>query len=169
MVVACRAARKGVRSRAKESPKESARQRATPWPMSDVPKILTGPAIVLHIMVAKGSVSFRLARDPRTPLLFRQTYLEGDGHPVKLLRFSFASGEEDVSSSAMLVPYLPWRVNFYIRVLNAPGPVLLGADAREDLGLVVDHVDGTMFLSHLKLEDMVERLPSRHLALSTDL
>ena len=29
----------------------------------------------------------------------------------------------------------------YIRVLNAPGPVLLGADAHEDLGRVVDHVD----------------------------
>ena len=55
---------------------------------------------------------------------------------------------------------------FYIRVLNAPGPVLLGADVREDLGLVVDHVDCSVFLSHLKLEDTVERLPSRHLALS---
>ena len=36
----------------------------------------------------------------------------------------------------------------------------------EDLGLVVDHVDCSVFVSHLKLEDMVERLPSRHLALS---
>ena len=36
----------------------------------------------------------------------------------------------------------------------------------EDLGLVVDHVDCSMFLSHLKLEDTVERLPSRHLTLS---
>ena len=36
----------------------------------------------------------------------------------------------------------------------------------EDLGLVVGHVDCSVFLSHLKLEDAVERLPSRHLALS---
>ena len=35
----------------------------------------------------------------------------------------------------------------------------------EDLGLV-DHVDCLVFLSNLKLEDTVERLPSRHLALS---
>ena len=44
--------------------------------------------------------------------------------------------------------------------------MLLGADVHEDLGLVVDHVDCSVFLSHLKLEDTVERLPSRHLALS---
>ena len=36
----------------------------------------------------------------------------------------------------------------------------------EDLGPVVGRVDGTVFLSHLKIEDTVERLPSRHLALS---
>ena len=36
----------------------------------------------------------------------------------------------------------------------------------EDLGLVVDHVDCSVFLIHLKLENTVERLPSRHLALS---
>ena len=51
-----------------------------------------------------------------------------------------------------------------MRVLNAPGPVLLGADVHEDF--VVDHVDCSVFLSHLKLEDTVERLPCRHLALS---
>ena len=44
--------------------------------------------------------------------------------------------------------------------------MLLGADVHEDLGPVVDHVDCSVFLSHLKLEDTVERLPSRHLALS---
>ena len=38
----------------------------------------------------------------------------------------------------------------------------------EDLGLVVDHVDRSVFLSHLKLEDTVERLPSRHLALRAE-
>ena len=31
---------------------------------------------------------------------------------------------------------------------------------------VVDHVGGTVLLSHLKMEDTVERLPSRRLALS---
>ena len=80
--------------------------------------------------------------------------------------FSFANGQEDVSTSVLPVPYLPWKVIFYIRVLNAPGPVLLGADEHEVLGLVVDHVHCSVFLSHLKLEDTVEGLPSRHLALS---
>ena len=37
--------------------------------------------------------------------------------------------------------------------------------ARRFLGLVVDHVDCSVFLSHLKLEDTVERLSSRQLAL----
>ena len=40
---------------------------------------------------------------------------------------------------ACAVPAL--EVVFYIRVLNAPGGVLLGADAHEDLGLVINHVD----------------------------
>ena len=31
-------------------------------------------------------------------------------HPVKPLRFSFANGEEDVSTSVPPVSYLPWRV-----------------------------------------------------------
>ena len=79
---------------------------------------------------------------------YAQDGLRLTSHPVSPLRFSFANGQEDVSTSVMSVPYLPWKVIFYIRVLNAPGPVLLGADAHEDLGLVV------------------ERLPSRHLALS---
>ena len=39
---------------------------------------------------------------------------------------------------------------------------MLGADGHEDLGLVVDHVGCSTFLSRLKLEDRVERLPSRH-------
>ena len=90
-------------------------------------------------------------------------------HPVPPLRFSFANGQEEVSTSVLPVPHLPWTVFFFfikkIRVLNAPGPVLLGADVHEDLGLVVNHVDCSVFSSHLKLEDTVERLPSRHLAL----
>ena len=43
--------------------------------------------------------------------------------------------------------------------------MLLRADVHEDSGLVVDHVDCSVFLSHLKVEDTVERLPSRHLVL----
>ena len=82
------------------------------------------------------------------------------------LRFSFANGQKDVSTSFLPVPYLHWKVIIYIRVLNAPGPALLGTDVHEDLGLVVDHVDCTVFLSHLQLENTVERLPSRHLAWS---
>ena len=99
--------------------------------------------------------------------IYADAGLQLTSHPVPPLRFSFANGQEDVSTSVLPVPYLPWKVIFYIRVLNAPGPVLLGADVHEDLGLVVDHVDcSVFFLSHLKLEDTVERLPSRHLALS---
>ena len=98
--------------------------------------------------------------------MYAQARLRLSSHPVSPLRFSFANGQGDVSTSVLTVPYLPWKVIFYIRVLNAPGPVLLGADVHEDLGLFVDHVDCSVFLSHLKLEDIVERLPSRHLALS---
>ena len=95
-----------------------------------------------------------------------QAGLRLTSHPVSPLRFSVANGHEDVSTSVLLVPYLLWKVIFHIRVLNAPRPVLLGADVREDLGLVVDQVDCSVFLSQSKLEDTVWRLPSRHLALS---
>ena len=98
--------------------------------------------------------------------IYADAGLQLTSHPVPPLRFSFANCQEDVSTSVLPIPYLLWKVIFYIRVLNAPGPVLLGADVHEDLGFVVDHVDGSVFLSHLKLEDTVERLPSRHLALS---
>ena len=98
--------------------------------------------------------------------MYAQAGLRLTSYPVSPLRFSFANGQEDVSTSVLPVPYLPWKVIFYIRVLNAPGPVLLGADVHEDLGLVVNHVGCSVFLSHLKLENTVERLPSRHLALS---
>ena len=97
--------------------------------------------------------------------IYADAGLQLTSHPVPPLRFSFANGQEDVSTSLLPVPYLPWKVIFYIRVLNTPGPVLLGADVHEDLGLVVDHVDCSVFLS-LKLEGTVERLSSRHLALS---
>eukprot|EP00975_Prorocentrum_lima_P059244 12419977-Prorocentrum_lima.AAC.1 len=36
------------------------------------------------------------------------------------LRFSFGNGVEDESTSVLTVPFLPWRVLFHIRVLNAP-------------------------------------------------
>ena len=49
-------------------------------------------------------------------------------HPVKPFRLFFAKGEEDVSTSVLPVPHLPWRVIFYILALNRPGRVLLGAD-----------------------------------------
>ena len=71
--------------------------------------------------------------------MYAQAGLRLTSHPVSPLRFSFANGQEDVSTSVLPVTYLPWKVIFYIRVLNAPGPVLLGADVREDLGLVVGH------------------------------
>ena len=51
-------------------------------------------------------------------------------------------------------------------IAERTGPVLLGADVHEDLGLVVDHVDCSVFLSHLKLGSTVGRLPSRLLASS---
>ena len=94
--------------------------------------------------------------------MYAHAGLRLSSHPVSPLRFSFANGQEDVSTSVLPVPYLPWKVIFYFRVFNAPGPVLLGADVHEDLGLVIDHVDCSVFLSHLKLEDTVDLLPSRH-------
>ena len=94
--------------------------------------------------------------------MYAHAGLRHSSHPVSPLRFSFANGQEDVSTSVLPVPYLPWKVIFYFRVFNAPGPVLLGADVHEDLGLVIDHVDCSVFLSHLKLEDTVDLLPSRH-------
>ena len=94
--------------------------------------------------------------------IYADAGLQLTSHPVPPLHLSFANGQEDVSTSVLTVPYLPWKVIFYIRVLNAPLPVLLGADVHEDLGLVMDHVDCFVFLSHLKLEDTV----SRHLAVS---
>ena len=96
--------------------------------------------------------------------MYAQAGLRLTSHPVSPLRLSFANGQEDVSTSVLPVPCLPWRVIFYIRVLNAPGPVL-GADVHEDLGLVVAHVHCSVFLSHLRLEDTVQQLPTRHLAL----
>ena len=164
------------------------KQGETSWTMSLVSD-LTGLVIVLHTMIERASVSTHLARETRTlhrfdrltwkatsmiglqvQVLLQEMSAQGGlrltSHPVSPLRFSFANGQEDVSTSGLLVPYLHWKVVFYSRVMNAPGPVLLGADVHEDLGLVVDHVDCSVFLSHLKLEDTVERLPSRHLALS---
>ena len=67
--------------------------------------------------------------------MYAQAGLRLTSHPVSPLRFAFADGQEDVSTSVLPVPYLPWKVIFYIRVLSAPGPVLLGADVHEDLGL----------------------------------
>ena len=57
--------------------------------------------------------------------MYAQAGLRLTSHPVSPLRFPFAIGQEDVSTSVLPVPYLPWKVIFYIRVLNAPGPVLL--------------------------------------------
>ena len=100
---------------------------------------------ILETMSKGGVDSLRRIQE-----MHAQAGLPLTSHPVSPLRFSFANGQEDVSTSVLPAPYLPWKV--YIRVLNAPGPVLLGADVREDLGLVVDHVDCSVFLSHLKLE-----------------
>ena len=77
--------------------------------------------------------------------MYAQAGLQLTSHPVSPLRVYFANVQEDVSTSVLPVPYLPWKVIFYIRVLNAPGPVLLGADVHEDLGLVVDHVECSVF------------------------
>ena len=55
-------------------------------------------------------------------------------HPVKPLRFSIANGDEEVSTSVLPDLWLLWRVIFHVRVLNAPGPVLLGSDVHETLG-----------------------------------
>ena len=72
--------------------------------------------------------------------MYAQPGLRLTSRPVSPLRFSFANGEEDVSTSVLPVPYLPWKVIFYIRVLNAPRPMPLREYVREDLGPEVNHV-----------------------------
>ena len=56
----------------------------------------------------------------RVQEMYAQVGLRLTSHPVSPLRFSFANGQEDVSTSVLPVPYLPWKVIFHIRVLNAP-------------------------------------------------
>ena len=41
--------------------------------------------------------------------MYAQAGLQLTSHPVSPLRFSFANGREDVSTSVLLVPYLPWK------------------------------------------------------------
>ena len=58
--------------------------------------------------------------------IYEDASLQLTSHPVSPLRFSFANAQEDVSTNVLFVPYLPWRVIYYIRVLNAPGTIVVG-------------------------------------------
>ena len=44
--------------------------------------------------------------------MYAQAGLRLTSYPVSPLRFSFANGQEDVSTSVLPVPYLPWKVIF---------------------------------------------------------
>ena len=60
----------------------------------------------------------------RIQAMYAQAGLRLTARPVSPLRFSFANGQEDVSTRVLPWPYLGWKVIFYIRVLNAPGQQL---------------------------------------------
>ena len=44
--------------------------------------------------------------------IYADAGLQLTSHPVPPLRFSFANGQVDVSTSVLPVPYLPWKVFF---------------------------------------------------------
>ena len=48
----------------------------------------------------------------RVQEIYAQAGLRLTSHPVSPLLFSFADGQEDVSTSVLPVPYLPWKVMF---------------------------------------------------------
>ena len=82
------------------------------------------------------------------------------------LRLNFANGSEDVSTSLFPVPFMMFNMVLKFRLLNAPGPCLLGEDAHETLKLVVDHETGQVYSKVLNKSINAERLePSRHLAI----
>ena len=131
---------------------------------------------ILQVLFFKGSsLSILEPRCPWEVLIFRkknqEIYADAElqltSHPVPPLRFSFANGQEDVSTSVLLVPYLPWKVIFLYSSAERARTSVVGSRCARGSGTC----RGSrrllrVFLSHLKLEDTVERLPSRHLALS---
>ena len=88
-----------------------------------------------------------------------------NSRPAPPMRFSFANGDEDWSDRVFSIPYIPWRAIFHLRVLNKPGPILLGSDVHRDLGLVVDHDACTVRSKYYGYKDHTERLRSNHMVL----
>ena len=85
---------------------------------------------------------------------------------AKPLNFTFASGNEAVSHEVFPVPREPLHVIVTFRVLNAPGPILLGEEIHEQLALVLEHSTGQVYSKKLQWTLVAERFrPSRHLAL----
>ena len=102
--------------------------------------------------------------------IYADAGLQLTSHPVPPLRFSFANGQEDVSTSVLPVPYLPWKVFFFFSRAERARTSRCWEQMCtriSDLSWITSIAP--CFLSHLKLEDTVERLPSRHLALSLGL
>ena len=98
--------------------------------------------------------------------IYADAGLQLTSHPVPPLRFSFANCQEDVSTSvfACSLPALE-SVFSYSSAARARTSGWEEMWTRIwDLSWITSIVP--CFLSHLKLEDTVERLPSRHLALS---
>ena len=81
------------------------------------------------------------------------------------LTFSFANGTEDTSTETFPIPIIDMRMVLSFRVLNAPGPILLGEDAHESLKLVIDHETGEVWSKTLHRGFKAEKLGSGHLVI----
>ena len=68
-----------------------------------------------------------------------------DPYAANPLRFSFANGTRDHSYTAMPIPFVRLNIVLSVRVLNAPGPILIGEDVHRRYKLVVDHETGWVY------------------------
>ena len=102
---------RGAKESPKERPRAGARAREVAPAHVFCAKVFTGPAIVLHTMVAKASVLFRLA-------FFQQAQLEGDRYDwitgavllqslLRQCKFSPVLTSTE-SSFSTLEPQCPW-------------------------------------------------------------
>ena len=70
-----------------------------------------------------------------------------------------------MSTEIFPIPVIDMRVVLTFRVLNAPGPILLGEDAHEALKLVIDHETKEVWSKTLNRGFKAEKLGSGHLAI----
>ena len=120
MVVASHAERQGVHAKAKE------RVRGDVLAHVFCVKVLIGLATVPRIMVAKASVSFRLAREPSVPHSFfdmqtwkamSMTGSQAQEHSQFLFRFCSMLPVLTLteSSFSIMEPHCPWEVLIFYR------------------------------------------------------